>query len=192
MAELTTRNEIIDVANRLFYERGYESTSFADIANELGISRGNFYYHFKTKDEILEAVIISRVLATNSLLDTWEKNGAGPVERIRAFINTLIMNRASIMSYGCPVGTLCTELAKLNHPYQDKANELFTLFRVWLRKQFELIGFRENADVFAMHILARSQGVAVLANAFQDERFIRDEARQAEEWLDFVVNTMAG
>lgn len=192
MSELTTRNEIIDVANRLFYERGYESTSFADIANELGISKGNFYYHFKTKDEILEAVIISRVLSTNYLLETWEKTGAGPVERIRAFINILIMNRASIMNYGCPVGTLCTELAKLNHPYQDKANELFTLFRVWLRKQFEQIGFRENADVFAMHILARSQGVAVLANAFQDERFIRDEARQAEEWLDFVVNTMAG
>lgn len=192
MAELTTRNEIIDVANRLFYERGYESTSFADIANELGISRGNFYYHFKTKDEILEAVIISRILATNSLLETWETTGAGPVERIRAFINILIMNRASIMSYGCPVGTLCTELAKLNHPYQDKANELFTLFRVWLRRQFEQLGFRENADVFAMHILARSQGVAVLANAFQDERFIRDEARQAEEWLDFVVNTMVG
>lgn len=53
----TTRHQIVEAADRLFYERGFEATSFADIAAVVGLSRGNFYYHFRTKDEILEAVI---------------------------------------------------------------------------------------------------------------------------------------
>ncbi len=78
---------------------------------------------------------------------------------------------------------MCTELAKLNHPAQPEANELFTLFRVWLCRQFSLLGSVTNADELAMHLLARSQGVATLAGAFQDETFIRQEVEQLHAWL---------
>ncbi|TNF20020.1 MAG: TetR/AcrR family transcriptional regulator, partial [Pseudomonadales bacterium] len=61
MTGMTTRERIVSEADRLFYERGYEHTSFADIADAVGISRGNFYYHFKSKDEILDAVIGDRM-----------------------------------------------------------------------------------------------------------------------------------
>ncbi|MDD9913854.1 MAG: helix-turn-helix domain containing protein, partial [Rhodospirillaceae bacterium] len=37
----------------LFYRHGFDHTSFADIAEAVQISRGNFYYHFRTKDDIL-------------------------------------------------------------------------------------------------------------------------------------------
>jgi hypothetical protein len=82
------------------------------------------------------------------------------------------------------VGTLCGELAKLNHPSQAEANKLFTLFRTWLRRQFELLGRKTDADELAMHLLARSQGVATLANAFHDEKFIEQEVKQMFDWLD--------
>ena len=52
-----TREHIVRAADELFYKQGFEHTSFADVAHAVGISRGNFYYHFKTKDEILAAVI---------------------------------------------------------------------------------------------------------------------------------------
>jgi hypothetical protein len=79
---------------------------------------------------------------------------------------------------------LSTELAKLNHPAQPEATELFTLFRSWLRRQFELLGRKADADRFAMHLLARSQGVATLAASFHDEEFIRQEVEQMHAWLD--------
>jgi hypothetical protein len=82
------------------------------------------------------------------------------------------------------VGTLSTELAKLDHPSLKQANGLFTLFRVWLRKQFALLGRKADADALAMHLLARSQGVAVLANAFRDKSFVQQEVRQLCEWLE--------
>jgi len=183
MGDRTTRDQIVEAADRLFYRHGYEHTSFSDIAGVVRISRGNFYYHFRTKDEILDAVVGARLAATRQMLERWEIEGAIPADRIRRFIDILIVNRADIKRYGCPVGTLCTELAKLNHTSRSEANELFTLFRTWLRRQFELLGRKKDADALAMHLLARSQGVATLASAFHDEKFIRLEVKQMYEWL---------
>lgn len=183
MPEKTTRNQIIEAADRLFYEQGFEHTSFSDIAGAVQISRGNFYHHFKSKDEILDAVIDLRLANTRQMLERWEIEDENPADRIRRFIHILIDNRAKIKRFGCPVGTLCTELAKLGHPSQDEANELFTLFRTWLRRQFTFLGRNADADELGMHILARSQGIATLASAFCDEKFIKQEAKQLCEWL---------
>jgi AcrR family transcriptional regulator len=174
----TTRTHIIDAADQLFYRQGFDHTSFADIAETVKISRGNFYYHFKTKNEILTAVIDTRLSNTQNMLAQWESDGVTPEDRIRSFIHILIQNQTKIMQYGCPVGTLCSELAKLSHAAQPGATALFTLFRNWLRKQFTLMGRTDDADALAMHLLARSQGVATLATAFQDDVFVKQEVKQ--------------
>ncbi len=183
MSDKTTRDHIVEAADQLFYRQGYEHTSFSDIADAVQISRGNFYYHFKSKDEILDAVINLRLANTRKMLDKWDIEGETPTERIRSFIHILIANQVNIKRYGCPVGTLCTELAKLNHASQAEANRLFTLFRAWLSRQFTLLGRKDDADELAMHLLARSQGVATLANAFHDEKFIKQEVKQMCDWL---------
>ncbi|SHO65900.1 transcriptional regulator, TetR family [Pseudoxanthobacter soli DSM 19599] len=178
-----TRAQIVDVADWLFYERGFEATSFADIARDVGLSRGNFYYHFKTKDEILGAVIALRKAKTKAMLAAWEERAASPAESIRSFVHILLMNRAKIMAHGCPVGTLCAELAKLDHAARVEANGLLDVFRAWLRRQFERLGRESDADTLALHLLMRSQGVATLATAFRDEAFIRREVADMEAWL---------
>ena len=183
MHDKTTRDHIVEAADQLFYRQGFEHTSFAHIAEAVQISRGNFYHHFKSKDEILDAVINVRLTNTRKMLEQWEIEGKQPADRIRSFINILIVNRAKIKQYGCPIGTLCTELAKLNHASQAEANELFTLFLTWLRRQFTLLGRKVDADALAMHLLARSQGVATLASAFHDEKFIKQEVKQMCDWL---------
>lgn len=183
MTDKTTREQIVEAAGRLFYQQGFERTSFADIAHAVNISRGNFYYHFKSKDELLDAVIERRSADTRQMLARWELEGADPGARIRSFIQLLIANRPDIERYGCPVGTLCTELAKLSHPAQGETNALFTLFRVWLRRQFIRLGHKKDADVLAMHLLARSQGVATLAAAVSDAKFVDREVQQMFDWL---------
>ncbi|MBK0399241.1 TetR/AcrR family transcriptional regulator [Limibaculum sp. M0105] len=192
MSSQTTREQIVAQADALFYARGFEATSFSDIATAVGISRGNFYYHFRTKDEILEAVIARRIAATDAMLAGWEAEGADPAARIRCFIRILIANRAKIMLHGCPVGTLVTELAKLDHLALEGAARIFTLFRDWLARQFEAMGRPEDADALAMHVLARSQGVATLASAFHDESFIRDEVDRLCQWLDRIAGGRNG
>lgn len=51
------RNEILDAAEQLFVTRGFDKTSTNDILDRVGIARGTLYYHFKSKEEILDAMI---------------------------------------------------------------------------------------------------------------------------------------
>lgn len=51
------KNEILDAAERLFGTKGFDNTSTNDILNEVGIARGTLYYHFKSKEDILDAMI---------------------------------------------------------------------------------------------------------------------------------------
>ena len=186
-----TRTKIIEAADTLFYQRGFEYTSFADLADMVQISRGNFYHHFRTKDEILAAVIAIRAEITRAMLQKWEDAaGDNPADAIRSFIQTLLDNRTDIKRYGCPVGTLTLELAKLNHGASGEAKAVFTLIRRWLAKQFRALGRKTDADALALHLLVRSQGVATVVNCFHNDTFVRREVEAMCDWLDARVLEM--
>jgi len=51
------RKELIDIAERLFSEKGYEQTAVSDIVREAEVAQGTFYYYFKSKEEILDAIV---------------------------------------------------------------------------------------------------------------------------------------
>lgn len=62
------KNEILDAAERLFETKGFDATSTTDILNEVGIARGTLYYHFRSKEDILDALIerITRTLTARA------------------------------------------------------------------------------------------------------------------------------
>ena len=153
-----TKDVIIDMADMLFYQQGFEHTSFSDISRKVGISRGNFYHHFKSKDEILESVIERRLSNTRKMLDEWQEENPSAKDRIKCFINILVANRVKIKLYGCPVGTLTTELGKLSHPSLVDANKVFSLFKHWLTNQFGTLG-KEHIEA---ENLAISAGLRVV------------------------------
>lgn len=62
------RSELIDCAQRLFYSKGYESTSVRDIVDEVGVAKGTFYYYFDSKQAILEAMVDELVGQSVALL----------------------------------------------------------------------------------------------------------------------------
>lgn len=51
------KNEILDVAEQMFVEKGFDNASTNDIIDKIGIARGTLYYHFKSKEEILDAIV---------------------------------------------------------------------------------------------------------------------------------------
>ena len=177
------RRRIIEAADQLFYKRGYNQTSFQDISEATGIPRGNFYYYFKTKDDILGAVIDNRLDALTAMLKQCEAAGGTPLDRLLAFSNILETNRDNVLESGCPVGTLDSELAKDDPQLHEKSRQAFSLLRQWLREQFEALG-KANADELAMDLLARIQGVTVLACAFNDGDFIRRSLKDIQDWIE--------
>jgi len=67
---ITTKNRIISSAVSLFNERGFVNVTMRDLAQELGISLGNLTYHFKRKDDLIEAIHQQLIEERNALLET--------------------------------------------------------------------------------------------------------------------------
>ena len=178
------RQHIIDIADDLFYRQGFDHTSFTDIADAADIARGNFYYYFKTKDDLLAAVITRRSQAIKDMLTSWNEEMPEPRQRLKRYIQILTNSQHEIQEFGCPMGSLCTELAKLRHALQFNANDMFEIFRSWLREQFTLLGHQADADQLALHLIARAQGIALVANAYQDADFLQREVADLTRWVE--------
>jgi AcrR family transcriptional regulator len=63
-----TRERILDIARELIAEQGYTSASISQIANKLGTSKAALYYHFKSKEEILDALLSEPLTAFGELV----------------------------------------------------------------------------------------------------------------------------
>jgi AcrR family transcriptional regulator len=84
------RNELMDAAEQLFVEKGYEHTSASDIIRRVDIAQGTFYYYFKSKDEILTAVMdryVERYMKlVKSIMDDGHMNA---LQKVQHIINAL-------------------------------------------------------------------------------------------------------
>lgn len=184
-----TRSEIVTCAKRLFYERGYDRTAFSDIVESTGLVRGNIYHYFKTKDDILRAVIEQRTEEIRGLLAWWNSSYPQPRERLLAFVAMIAGNSGDLTEYGCPIGTLNMELGKGQRELQSAARQLFDLFREWLSANLRAMGCGDHADAQAMHLLGRAQGIAVITQIYRNAELLKRETGLLADWIDSLPAT---
>ena len=176
------RQLIIDSANQLFYQKGYNQTSFSEIADAAGMPRGNFYYYFKSKDEILDAVITDRIERMRHRLAEWDREYSTPLEKLHRFIDILLNSEQDAMRYGCPMGSLSVELGKTQLEQQARVKDMFDIFLEWGTNQFKALGTKQPRAQ-ALHLLASMQGTLLVANTYSDVSFLRQEAAQLKKWV---------
>lgn len=176
------RQDIVAIAEDLFYRQGFGQTPFTDLAGAVGISRGNFYHHFKTKDDILAEVVTLRLEKSRSMIAGWEAQSADPADRICAYIRILLANQELIENFGCPLGSFANEMAKAQHPMTAGARQLFDVFHGWLAQQFTDMA-AARPEYLAMRVLQFSQGAATMSNTYRDRNFISEEVARMCEWV---------
>ena len=179
----SVRREIVEAANRLFYQRGYNQTSFSDIAQASWIPRGNFYYYFKTKDDILAAVIDVRLESIRTMLAAWDAAEQNPRLRLKQFAQMILGSEKDLLRYGCPMGSLNIELGKAQPALKAKAKKMFDLFIDWLTTQLAAMG-QQNAGRVAMDVMARAQGVAVMTQVYGDRNYLLAQLAEFDAWIE--------
>ena len=179
-----TQQRIIDAANQLFYRKGYNRTSFTDVVEEAGVPRGNIYYYFKTKEEMLRAVIAHRLEVISTMLRDWEKSIKGPLDRLERFTQIMYDSTPALLRSGCPMGSLNVELAKDQPELKDESKQLFDLFQSWLSRQFSDMGYPDEARELSMQLLARGQGIIVISQVYQDPGFLERGIKDINRWLE--------
>jgi AcrR family transcriptional regulator len=179
------RQHIIEVATQLFHQQGYNQTSFRDIAQASGIPKGNFYYYFKTKDDLLESVVDQNLEDIRTKFQEWDQAFDKPVDRLKQLVASLGERSEDMMRYGCPIGSLNIELGKTNPVLKARAGEMFALLQSWSMQQFEFMGHTpREAENMALELLSRIQGVITVGNVLEDQAYILNQSHKIAAWLD--------
>lgn len=121
-----TRLTILQKAFELIYANGYQSTSIDEIIATTQVTKGAFYYHFKTKDEMGLAIIsdILKPNLTNSFVVPFQ-NEPNPLNAIYNLMHGLLMeNKSMKVAHGCPAGNLTQEMAPWHADFRKVLDEL--------------------------------------------------------------------
>jgi AcrR family transcriptional regulator len=120
------REKLLDAACLAFGQRGYEATSVDDLLAAAGISPSNFYYHFRSKEDLaLEVLDKTFETLRGRFAPIFVNRGLGAAQKLERLHGLFVQRmRRSGCCGGCPMGNLATELSD-SHP---KARERIALF----------------------------------------------------------------
>ncbi|MBD3671802.1 MAG: TetR/AcrR family transcriptional regulator [Gammaproteobacteria bacterium] len=178
------REKIIDAAMQLFYEHGFNQTSFKDVSEATGIPKGNFYYYFKSKDDLLKAVIDERRQWLRLRLQEWHKQSDDPRERLKFIVSLMQDSAENASQHGCPIGSLNAELTKNNEAMLAIARGMFDLLLEWAEEQLRAMGKGDESRDLALHILAMSQGSILMGSVYHDRDLLLRESNRLRDYLD--------
>jgi len=178
------RERLIAGARALFHEHGVHRTTLAEVAERADVPLGNVYYYFKTKDELVGAVLESYTQEAAQLLEQLERHRS-PKARLKALVGNWDSMRDAVADRGCPMGTLCSELDKVDGEAARDAAAVLAIIIDWAEDQFRQLGRRDASDL-ALTLFAGVQGASLLSNAFRDPTILTRQGRQLGRWIDSI------
>ena len=121
-----TRHTILEKAFEIIYTKGYQTTSIDEIIATTKVTKGAFYYHFKTKDEMGLAIINEIVKPTmqNAFIKPLQDT-KNPIKEIYDLTKSLLLDNPFLkLEYGCPAGNLTQEMTPWNVEFGQALSEL--------------------------------------------------------------------
>lgn len=191
----STRDRIVTAARELFYERGYAESALADILKKADANSGSLYHFFKSKEELLIAVLEQyKTMLQPVLLEPIWKNISDPIERVWALLNGyrqfLTMTD---YTYGCPIGNLALEVVNLHSAAREKIHENFEGWRVAVRNCLDGAARRLPADVdrdkLATFILTVMEGGVMQARTARNIEPFDASVAMLRDYFDRMTNT---
>lgn len=175
------RERLIESATKLFHQVGLKDTAIADIAEDSGVPLGNVYYYFKTKDDLVAAVIEQRTEMIKGQAKQWDEI-PDPRLRLLCLLDMQENMKEETAQYGCPIGSMCQELDKERPPVAREADGLMNWVLKWITRQFEEMG-QKQADQYGLQLMSALQGSGVVANALKDPKIIEWEVERLRTWI---------
>lgn len=177
------KQDIIQSGYDLFYDKGYGVTGISEITERIGIPKGSFYNHFKSKEEFGIAVLDYYMSGNKEFLkESLLNDKYTALENLKKFYNDFIEMQESVLhcSKGCLMGNMTMELADVNETFQKRAQEGFestaAIFEACLQKAKEQKEISENTDVHLManFVINAWQGAALRMKADKTTDALRE------------------
>lgn len=179
----STASRVLDVAERLMQTRGFNGFSYADISEELGISKATLHHHFATKAELGHSLIERYSDNFRAALATIDGRTSGAAQRLERYVqlyrDVLRGNRL------CLCGMLAAEYTTLPEPMQDSVRHFFDANESWIAGVIEqgrraaVFQLRGSSMDVARMLSGALEGAMLVARPFNDVGRFSSAARIA-------------
>ena len=177
------RTRLIKAAQVAFYQQGVAPTTLADIAALAEVPLGNVYYYFRTKDELLAAVIAAHLQEIRARFAQWDQDPQ-PRERLLAWLQSEHEGQHELARYGCPYGSLGQELGKQEAPARALVAQLLDVHITWAAEQFRQLGKEPTeAHDLAVSLVAVLQGAFLLSCSFHSPALLDRQLERLHDWI---------
>jgi AcrR family transcriptional regulator len=185
-----TRSRLVRTAMQLFWEKGYNSTSIADILQNAGVNSGSLYYFFPSKNDLLVAVLKLYHDGIRAML--LEPAWAGVDDPIEKIFALLARYRKSLSEtdcfYGCPIGSLALELHEPDLAVREGLAKNFTAWIDAIAECLMQAKSRLPADLnqreLAQFVLTAMEGGVMQARTFRDIRYFDAATNQLRHYFN--------
>lgn len=187
--EPTTQQRIIDSAFELIYSQSYAEVGVAAICEKAGVKKGSFYHFYKSKQELVIAVLEEKFLEQQTSIINTTLTGALPaLDEIALLVEKIYQMQFMLKEttghvLGCPYGNIAVELSSQDEPIRQKVNNIFarmvnsirdSLQRGYDKKEVELKDIDVNATAGAM--FAYLEGIILMAKTQNNAEVIKQLA----------------
>ncbi len=187
-----TRDAIVVAATRLMHVNGYTGTSLDDVLRESGVGKGNFYYHFRSKEDLGHAILDQ--LITAFLQRTLEPCFSDPetpaLAQIRCFLDGVLeAQRKRNCVGGCPMGNLASELSDVHEGFRTRLASIFSAWRERLSVALRdaqgrgQVGAACAPDAVAAFVVGSLEGAILLAKVSKDIRVMEQCVSELKRYL---------
>jgi AcrR family transcriptional regulator len=192
MPSQSAREKIIQAAMELFWLKGYNSTSIADLLSRTQLNSGSLYHVFPSKQDVLIGVLEAyRDGIEQMLLEPAWSEEADPIEKIFALLKgyrTMIVE--SDCTYGCPIGSLALELHEPDPKVRDLLAENFENWTRAIEKCLAAAGKRlprgTDRKALAQFVLTAMEGGVMQSRTHRDVSYFDRAVKQLRAHFDLL------
>jgi TetR/AcrR family transcriptional regulator, transcriptional repressor for nem operon len=187
-----TRKAVIAAAMRLIHVHGYNAMALDDVLRESGVGKGNFYYHFKSKEDLGHAILDQIVdgFLERTLAPCFADPDGAPLGQIRCFLDRVLeAQRERNCVGGCVIGNLASELSDVHEGFRTRLATLFTAWQARLaaalesaRRRGELVR-GSDPETMARFVIASLEGAILLAKVSKDIRVMEQCVGELKRYL---------
>lgn len=193
-----TRNKIMDTAQRMVLDVGLSGTSVEKVVEQAGVTRGTFFYHFKTKHD-LAAALIERYADDDRhhLLDFMakaEQLSRDPLQQLLLFVGLFIEMTDQLEDPfpGCLYAAYCYQSGAISADIMQKTERMMRFWREQLGSKIDEVTPLyppripvENHQV-ADHLLTTFEGAFILAKVMNEPRLASEQLIQCRNYLELL------
>jgi len=189
-----SKTRLLDAALKVFRAKGYAATRVEDICAAAGLTKGSFFHHFKTKEELAIVAAEHWSAVTGGLFVTAPYHDhADPVDRLIAYVDfRKALVRGELPEFTCFAGTMVQEVYATHPAIRDPCGVSIVGHAATLvadieaaRRQYGVAG-DWSAQSLALHIQGVVQGAFILAKARQDPKLAADCLDHLRRYLEFL------